>query len=106
MNRITLGRVLKIVAVLAVVGLGASACYGPPRFWLNHVGSSETEIVAQLGPAYYDSRKSPPTYHSATSPEYQPGTPHRLGWTHGLGMILAIDFDGSGVAVAQDRSSK
>ncbi len=99
-------RILTRVAILGVIGFMVSTYYGPPRYWWSYVGHKEAEVVATLGPAYYDSRKSPPTYNSPFSPDYVPGTPFRLGWYHGVGGILGIDFDGAGFAVAQDRSSK
>lgn len=92
--------------MLGLIGYMVSKCYGPPRFWWSYVGEKEAEVIAILGPAHYDSRKAPPTYRSSFSPDYVPGTPYRLGWYHGVGAILGIDFDRDGVAVAQDRGSK
>lgn len=101
-----LNKNLALVAILGLIGFMVSTCYGPPRFWFSYVDKKEAEVVVILGPAHYDSRKTPPTYNSPFSPDYLPGTPYRLGWYYGVGAILGIDFDGAGFAVAQDRSSK
>jgi hypothetical protein len=86
-----------VATVAAILVLCVSTCYGPPKFWWNYEGWDEADVAARLGKPIYDSR---------VTGDDKPGQPYTLGWYHGVGAQLGLEFDASGKVVKQWRGSK
>ncbi len=113
MSRAKLINWLLLTSPLLLIGSCAAYCYGPPRFWGDFTGWSESGAVSRLGNPTYDSRNEPPFYihedHEKHDVErrddYVPGAPFSLGWYHGVGNKLGLEFE-NGTVVRQFRGSK
>lgn len=70
---------------------------GPREFWVEYAGIGEAEVVALLGMPSYDSR------HTGNVTDARKYT---LGWYHGWGSQLGMEFNEHGVVVRQWRGSK
>ena len=97
-KRFSISRFIRVGIAAAVLMLGVSTCFGPPKFWRNYEGWKEAEVTARLGKPIYDSR---------VTGDDPPGQPYTLGWYHGVaGEMLGLNFDTSGKVVKQWHDSK
>jgi len=93
----TTWRLIQFGIAAGLLAIGVSTCYGPPIYWRNFVGWKESDVVQSLGRPIYDSR--------VIHPEL-PRNPYRLGWYHGVGAQLILDFNDKDVVTTQTRGSK